>query len=81
MAGDDETKEAVKQATIAARWSQVYHRTPLNKMTLDASTVTEVLRLHLLASGGRCGDSSSKWRLDTKGALPPLLLNHVANPP
>ncbi|XP_046688190.1 bromodomain adjacent to zinc finger domain protein 1A-like, partial [Homalodisca vitripennis] len=55
VAGDMRTKEAVRQATIAARWSQAYHRTPLNKLTLDASTVTEVLRLHLLASGGRCG--------------------------
>lgn len=62
VAGDEITKEAVRQATIAARWAQAYHRTPLGKLTLDASTMSEVLRLHLLASGGRCGDNSSKWR-------------------
>ncbi|XP_046687923.1 bromodomain adjacent to zinc finger domain protein 1A-like, partial [Homalodisca vitripennis] len=72
VAGDMRTKEAVRQATIAARWSQAYHRTPLNKLTLDASTVTEVLRLHLLASGGRCGDSSSKWRYQQRGGYSSL---------
>lgn len=62
VAGDEITKEAVRQATIAARWAHAYHRTPLGKLTLDASTLSEVLRLHLLASGGRCGDNSAKWR-------------------
>lgn len=61
--GDLTTDEAVRLATAASTWSQHYHNTSLSKLTLDPSTLTEVLRLHLLASGGRCSDKSAKWRL------------------
>lgn len=63
--GDLTTDEAVRLATAASTWSQHYHNTSLSKLTLDPSTLTEVLRLHLLASGGRCSDKSAKWRFVT----------------
>lgn len=60
--GDITTSEAIKLATAAAGWSQLYQGVPLNKVQLDSVTLTEVLRLHLLSSGGRSGEMSSKWR-------------------
>lgn len=65
--GDITTAEAVKLATIAASWSRIHHGVPLNQLSLDAITVSEVLRLHLLASGGRAGDRSAKWRYQERG--------------
>ncbi|KAK6628120.1 hypothetical protein RUM44_010602 [Polyplax serrata] len=65
--GDITTAEAIKLATIAASWSKIHHGVPLNKLSLDAITVSEVLRLHLLASGGRAGDRSAKWRYQMRG--------------
>ena len=35
---------------------------PLSKVTLDSVTMTEVLRLHLLSSGGSPGAVSAEWR-------------------
>lgn len=58
----DITSEAIKYATAAASWCQLYQGVPLSKVTLDSVTLTEVLRLHLLSSGGRSGEMSSKWR-------------------
>lgn len=58
----DVTSEAIKLATVAASWCQLYQGVPLSKVTLDSVTLTEVLRLHLLSSGGRSGETSSKWR-------------------
>ncbi|XP_063221980.1 bromodomain adjacent to zinc finger domain protein 1A isoform X2 [Bacillus rossius redtenbacheri] len=51
--GDVTMAEAIKAATAAVKWSQLYQGTPLSRLTLDAVTISEVLRLHLLSSGGR----------------------------
>ncbi|KAL0275653.1 UNVERIFIED_CONTAM: hypothetical protein PYX00_003449 [Menopon gallinae] len=59
--------QAIRLATAAARWSTVYHGTPLSKLSLDAITVSEILRLHLLSSGGRAGDQNAKWRYQERG--------------
>ena len=34
---------------------------------MDAFTVTEVLRIHFLASGAKCSDSNSKFRYQQRG--------------
>jgi len=60
--GDNTTSEAIKLATAAAGWCQMYQGVPLNKVTLDSVTLTEVLRLHHLSSVGRSGKMRSKWR-------------------
>ncbi|PSN58246.1 hypothetical protein C0J52_00127 [Blattella germanica] len=70
--GDITTKEAIKLATSAAGWSQMYQGTPLNKLIMDPATITEILRLHLLSSGGRSGEMSSKWRYQQRGGYTSL---------
>ncbi|XP_022240154.1 bromodomain adjacent to zinc finger domain protein 1A-like [Limulus polyphemus] len=45
--------KAVHSATVASTWPQLFHGTALKQMALDAFTVTEVLRLHLLSSGAQ----------------------------
>jgi bromodomain adjacent to zinc finger domain protein 1A len=44
---------AVQQATSAAAWSHMHQNTPLHKLVVDYSSLTEVLRLHLLSSGAK----------------------------
>ncbi|PNF34918.1 hypothetical protein B7P43_G01418 [Cryptotermes secundus] len=68
----DVTSEAIKYATAAASWCQLYQGVPLSKVTLDSVTLTEVLRLHLLSSGGRSGEMSSKWRYQQRGGYTSL---------
>ncbi|XP_076366521.1 bromodomain adjacent to zinc finger domain protein 1A-like [Tachypleus tridentatus] len=45
--------KAVNCATIVSTWPQLFHGTSLKQISLDAFTVTEVLRLHLLSSGAQ----------------------------
>ncbi|XP_044011620.1 bromodomain adjacent to zinc finger domain protein 1A isoform X2 [Aphidius gifuensis] len=59
--------EAVKLATIASSWSQTQHGCQLSELTLDHVTLSEILRQHLLSSGGRIGDVASKWRYSQRG--------------
>ncbi|KAJ4446340.1 hypothetical protein ANN_13035 [Periplaneta americana] len=70
--GDITTSEAIRLATAAAGWCQLYQGMSLNKVTLDSVTLTEVLRLHLLSSGGRSGEMSSKWRYQQRGGYTSL---------
>ncbi|XP_021919556.1 bromodomain adjacent to zinc finger domain protein 1A isoform X2 [Zootermopsis nevadensis] len=70
--GDITSSEAIKLATAAASWCRLYQGIPLNKVTLDSITLTEVLRLHLLSSGGRSGEMSSKWRYQQRGGYTSL---------
>ena len=41
--------------------------TPLSKMQLDAFTVSEILRLHLLASGHPGSDRNCRFRYQQRG--------------
>ncbi|XP_076392535.1 ATP-dependent chromatin assembly factor large subunit isoform X2 [Megachile rotundata] len=59
--------KAVKLATIASSWSQMYQGCKLSEMTLDHVTLSEILRQHLLSSGGRIGEVASKWRYSQRG--------------
>nr|CAD7457702.1 unnamed protein product [Timema tahoe] len=70
--GDVTTSEAMKAATAVVNWSQLSQGTPLNKLSLDAVALSEVLRLHLLSSGGRSGELSSKWRYQQRGGYTSL---------
>ncbi|CAK9822646.1 Bromodomain adjacent to zinc finger domain protein 1A [Anthophora retusa] len=60
-------KTAVKLATIASSWSQIYQGCKLSELTLDHVTVSEILRQHLLCSGGRIGEVATKWRYSQRG--------------
>lgn len=63
---DISIQEAVRVANRASTWSQQYHGLPLQKMPLDALTVTEILRLHLLASGAT-SVANGRWRHFNRG--------------
>ncbi|CAG9565734.1 unnamed protein product [Danaus chrysippus] len=58
---------AIEQATRAGKWAHTYLGTPLSKLPLDPTTVSEVLRLHLLSSGGVAGSRCLAWRLHQRG--------------
>ncbi|KYN28417.1 Bromodomain adjacent to zinc finger domain protein 1A [Trachymyrmex cornetzi] len=54
-------------------------RCKLSELTLDHVTLSEILRQHLLSSGGRISEAASKWRYSQKGGYtnfdePALLL-------
>lgn len=54
--------ESIKaSATLSAIWSFSTQRVPLNEMILDQYTCTEVLRLHLLSSGGYTDTEGRNW--------------------
>ncbi|XP_049878091.1 bromodomain adjacent to zinc finger domain protein 1A isoform X2 [Pectinophora gossypiella] len=59
--------QAVELATKASKWPQTYLGTPLSKLPLDPTTVTEVLRLHLLSSGSAAGGRCVTWRYQQRG--------------
>ncbi|XP_072750012.1 bromodomain adjacent to zinc finger domain protein 1A isoform X1 [Anoplolepis gracilipes] len=71
--------KAVKLATMASRWCPTYQGCKLSELTLDHITLSEILRQHLLSSGGRISEAASKWRYSQKGGYtnfdePALLL-------
>ncbi|KAK0098559.1 hypothetical protein PV326_006786 [Microctonus aethiopoides] len=59
--------EAVKLATRASSWCQTHHGCQLSEINLDHVTLSEILRQHLLSSGGRIGEVASKWRYSQRG--------------
>ncbi|EFN63819.1 Bromodomain adjacent to zinc finger domain protein 1A [Camponotus floridanus] len=77
--GASSMAKAVKLATIASRWCTTYQGCKLSELTLDHITLSEILRQHLLSSGGRISEAASKWRYSQKGGYtnfdePALLL-------
>ncbi|XP_012057721.1 PREDICTED: bromodomain adjacent to zinc finger domain protein 1A [Atta cephalotes] len=71
--------KAIKLATMASRWCPTYQGCKLSELTLDHVTLSEILRQHLLSSGGRISEAASKWRYSQKGGYtnfdePALLL-------
>ncbi|XP_076638014.1 ATP-dependent chromatin assembly factor large subunit isoform X2 [Colletes latitarsis] len=65
--GASSMTKAVKLATIASTWSQMYQGCKLSELPMDHLTVSEILRQHLLSSGGRIGEAASKWRYSQRG--------------
>ncbi|XP_053985965.1 bromodomain adjacent to zinc finger domain protein 1A isoform X2 [Hylaeus volcanicus] len=65
--GASSMTKAVKLATLASTWSQMYQGCQLSELALDHLTVSEILRQHLLGSGGRIGEVASKWRYSQRG--------------
>nr|XP_034834087.1 bromodomain adjacent to zinc finger domain protein 1A [Maniola hyperantus] len=65
--GPASTMHAIELATKAGKWAQTYLGTSLSKLPLDPTTVSEVLRLHLLSSGGAAGARCAAWRHHQRG--------------
>ncbi|XP_014471104.1 PREDICTED: bromodomain adjacent to zinc finger domain protein 1A isoform X3 [Dinoponera quadriceps] len=77
--GASSMAKAVKLATMASRWCPTYQGCKLSELTVDHVTLSEILRQHLLSSGGRISEAASKWRYSQKGGYtnfdePALLL-------
>lgn len=53
-------------STVAVNWPYAFQGVSLRQLTLDATTVTEVLRLHLLSAGGRVSEACTRWRNQEK---------------
>ena len=45
--------------------------TQLRKLPMDSTTISEVLRLHLLASGAKTSSENIKWRYQQRGGYTP----------
>ncbi|XP_046463980.1 bromodomain adjacent to zinc finger domain protein 1A-like isoform X2 [Daphnia pulex] len=71
----DAESEEVKEAgstTSGVQESEVeggltYQGTPLKKLSMDSLTVSEILRLHLISSGGGSSELRTKWRYQQRG--------------
>lgn len=62
------TKEIVtRSAARALLWPKIHQGVNLHNLALYPLTVSEVLRLHLLASGARVPESAQKWRYQQRG--------------
>lgn len=54
-------------STVATNWPQACQGVSIKQLTLDATTVTEILRLHLLSCGCRVTETCARWRNQEKG--------------
>uniref|UniRef100_A0A0K8T8G0 Bromodomain adjacent to zinc finger domain protein 1A n=2 Tax=Lygus hesperus TaxID=30085 RepID=A0A0K8T8G0_LYGHE len=68
---DRRDSERKKLSALAARtemWVRKHHGVPLDKLQLDTSTISEMVRLHLLTSGSMSDKSKeAKWRYQARG--------------
>uniref|UniRef100_UPI00358F9370 bromodomain adjacent to zinc finger domain protein 1A-like n=1 Tax=Myxine glutinosa TaxID=7769 RepID=UPI00358F9370 len=88
----DSTKTAISSlASLAAAWPIFHQGCPLNKLELDSYTLSEILRLHVLASGAGIDLSNALFRYRQHGGYDttddpcielrlkwPSLLRHLA---
>lgn len=58
---DIRVEAILASAATFARWSHLTQRLPLSEMVLDPYTYSEVLRLHLLSSGGYADAGDRTW--------------------
>ncbi|XP_035825711.1 bromodomain adjacent to zinc finger domain protein 1A [Aplysia californica] len=59
--------EMIKSATIMAQFSQNTLGMPLRDTLLDQFTLSEILRIHLLASGARGSSKNARFRYQQRG--------------
>lgn len=64
-----EQQEFIRQATQAAVWPQKYLSSNMSDLPIDATTLTELLRLHFLTSGARLNEVGSKFRFQERGGF------------
>ncbi|XP_078034586.1 ATP-dependent chromatin assembly factor large subunit isoform X2 [Augochlora pura] len=56
-----------ENASSVTKGLATYQRCKLSELTLDHTTLSEILRLHLLSSDERIGEAASKWRYSQRG--------------
>ncbi|XP_077587138.1 bromodomain adjacent to zinc finger domain protein 1A [Stigmatopora nigra] len=54
--------EGAAPSSAAAAWSQLHLGCSLQEVDLDSCTLSEILRLHILASAGDCAHANPKFR-------------------
>ncbi|XP_026520287.1 bromodomain adjacent to zinc finger domain protein 1A isoform X1 [Notechis scutatus] len=66
----DPTKSALSAvATLAAAWPQLHQGCHLKNLDLDSCTLSEILRLHILASGADVTSANAKYRYQKRGGF------------
>ncbi|XP_048340741.1 bromodomain adjacent to zinc finger domain protein 1A isoform X1 [Sphaerodactylus townsendi] len=66
----DPTKSALSAvATLAAAWPQLHQGCNLKNLDLDSCTLSEILRLHILASGADVTSANAKYRYQKRGGF------------
>lgn len=66
----DVTQSAVSAvASLAASWPQLHQGSSLKQLDLDSCTLSEILRLHILASGADCYHGNAKFRYQKQGGF------------
>ncbi|XP_048738078.1 bromodomain adjacent to zinc finger domain protein 1A-like isoform X2 [Ostrea edulis] len=71
----DETmdmEDMMDTATVCAQIPQLTHGTTLRKLPLDSFTLSEIVRLHILASGAKVSDKNVKYRYQQRGGYTSL---------
>uniref|UniRef100_A0A8C7QS73 Bromodomain adjacent to zinc finger domain protein 1A n=2 Tax=Oncorhynchus mykiss TaxID=8022 RepID=A0A8C7QS73_ONCMY len=81
----DPTQSAISAvASLAAAWPQLYQGCSLKQLDLDSCTLSEILRLHILASGADCNSANAKFRYQKRGGFgstdDPCVELRLANP-
>uniref|UniRef100_A0A669AVI4 Bromodomain adjacent to zinc finger domain protein 1A n=1 Tax=Oreochromis niloticus TaxID=8128 RepID=A0A669AVI4_ORENI len=56
-------------ASLAAAWPQLHQGCTLKQLDLDSCTLSEILRLHILASGADCNHGNAKFRYQKQGGF------------
>lgn len=59
--------ENMKKAAGVHLWVEKNMRTRVHDMAIDSSSISEILRLHLLGSGAVVSDKTSKYRIANRG--------------
>ncbi|KAG7277750.1 hypothetical protein CRUP_023038 [Coryphaenoides rupestris] len=66
----DHTHSAISAvALLAAAWPQLHQGCSLKQLDLDSCTLSEILRLHILASGADCNHGNAKLRYQKQGGF------------
>ncbi|KAK6307462.1 hypothetical protein J4Q44_G00226100 [Coregonus suidteri] len=81
----DPTQSAISAvASLAAAWPQLHQGCSLKQLDLDSCTLSEILRLHILASGADCNSTNTKFRYQKQGGFgstdDPCVELRLANP-
>lgn len=64
-----EQQEIIRRGTIAAAWPHRYLCLSMSELPIDATTLTELLRLHFLTSGARLTETGAKYRFQERGGF------------
>lgn len=59
--------ERLKDASRVGLWCEKHYSTHLNELVMDTTTLSELLRLHFLSSGGLINGQGSNWRYQQRG--------------